>query len=122
MTPRHLEILQHALGVDQYGRTPKGYTPYTRNFFCAGAADEPDCRELVALGYMEQRRTTSVFPDFNCAVTPEGIKAMHEASPKAPKLTRSQLRYRRFLDADSGMSFRDWMRYEGCEGRSCANK
>ena len=112
MTPRQLEILQHALGVDQYGRTPKGYTPYTRNFFCAGAKDEPDCRELVALGYMEQRRTTNLFPYFNCAVTPGGIKAMHEASPKAPKLTRSQLRYRSFLDADSGMSFRDWMRYE----------
>jgi hypothetical protein len=119
VTPRHLEILQHALGVDQYGRTPKGYTPYTRNFFCAGARDEPDCRALVALGCMEQRRTTSVFPDFNCAVTAEGIKEMYEASPKAPKLTRSQMRYRRFLDADCGMSFRDWLRYEG---RSCANK
>lgn len=112
MTPRQIEILQHSLGVDQYGCIPKGFTSFTRNFFCAGAADEPDCRELVALGYMEQRRTTSVFPDFNCAVTPKGIKAMREASPKEPKLTRSQLRYRRFLDADCDMSFMDWIRYE----------
>jgi hypothetical protein len=112
MTPRQIEILQHSLGVDQYGRTPKGYTPYTRNFFCAGAKDEPDCRELVALGYMEHRCPTSAFPYYNCAVTAEGIKAMHKESPNAPKLTRSQLRYRRFLDADCGMSFRDWIRYE----------
>jgi len=35
MTTRQLEILQHTLGVDQYGQTPKGYTPYTRNHFCA---------------------------------------------------------------------------------------
>jgi len=25
MTPRQIEILQHSLGVDQYGRTPKGW-------------------------------------------------------------------------------------------------
>lgn len=112
MTSRQLEILQHTLGVDEFGRTPKGFTPYTRNYFCAGAADEPDCRALVELGFMSEHKRTETYPYFNCSVTGAGVKAMHEASPKPPKLTRSQMRYRRFLDADSGMSFRDWMRYE----------
>lgn len=112
MTSRQLEILQHSLGVDQYGRTPKGFTPYTRNHFCAGLADEPDCRALVGMGYMAHHVRTDAFPYFNCSVTPEGIAAMRVESPKPPKLSRSQLRYRRFLDADCEMSFRDWLRYE----------
>jgi hypothetical protein len=110
MTPRQLEILQHALGVDQYGRTPKGFTPYTRNHFCAGEADEPDCRALVALGFMVEHERTQRLPYFHCSVTDAGKKAMHEASPKAPKLTRSQKRYRAFLDADSGYTFAEWIR------------
>jgi hypothetical protein len=109
MTPRQLEILQHAVGADQYGKR-KQFDG--RNFFCAGAADVPDCRSLVELGYMQQHKRTELYPYFNCSVTGDGINAMLRESPAPPKLTRSQQRYRRFLDADSGMSFRDWMRYE----------
>jgi hypothetical protein len=109
MTKRQLEILQHALGVDQYGQTPKGFTPYARNHFCAGGADEVICRELVALGYMQQHRTTELYPYFNCSVTEAGKKAMREESPAPPKLTRSQQRYRDFLDADLGCTFREWL-------------
>ena len=36
MTKRQLEILQHSLGVDQYGRGPQ-----FRNHYCAGSDDEP---------------------------------------------------------------------------------
>jgi hypothetical protein len=61
---------------------------------------------------LHEHKRTEMYPYFNCSVTEAGKKAMHTASPEAPKLTRSQMRYRRFLDADSGMSFRDWMRYE----------
>ncbi len=106
MTPEQLQILQHALGVDEYGQSPKGahlaYDGFCRNWFGAGASDEPVCRELIALGFMEQRKSTQVFPYFNCAVTKAGIAAMREASPKPPKLTRAQLRmeeYRNFSDA-----------------------
>lgn len=112
MTPRQLEILQHTLGVDQYGRTPKGFTPYTRNHFCAGVSDEPDCRALVSLGFMVEHAKTERLPYFNCSVTDAGIKAMKEASPAPPKLTRSQKRYRAFLDADCGMSFFEYMKLE----------
>jgi hypothetical protein len=111
MTPRQLEIIQHSLGVDQYGRTPKGFTPFTRNHFCAGPADEPDCRALIALGFMVQHRTTDIFPDFNCSVTVEGQDAMKKASPNPPKLTRSQMRYREYLEADGclGETFREYL-------------
>jgi hypothetical protein len=104
LTPRQLEILQHALGVDQYGRGQ-----FTREHFCAGDDDEPACRELVAMGYM-QNFTRSWLPDYNCIVTAAGKAAMLSASPPAPVLTRSQKRYRQYLDADSGLSFREWLK------------
>lgn len=110
MTKEQLQILQHALGVDEHGRTPRGFTLYTRNHFCAGGADEAACRELVALGYMEQHPTTSWLPYYNCSVTQAGIKAMHKKSPPAPKLSRGQERYRRFLEADSSSSFGEWLK------------
>jgi hypothetical protein len=114
MTKEQLQILQHSLGVDEYGRTPKGFTPYTRNHFCAGLGgpDEIVCRELIGLGFMKQHETTEHMPYFNCSVTLNGTLAMASESQKPPKLTRSQLRYRRFLDSDCDMSFRDWIRYE----------
>lgn len=105
LTPRQLEILQHSLGVDQYGQGRM-----CRNHFCAGGRDEAVCRELVALGFMKQYLTTEVFPDFNCSVTEAGKAAMIAQSPKPPRLTRSQQRYRRFLKADTGESFGDWLK------------
>ena len=105
LTPNQLHILQHALGVDQYGRGPR-----YRNQFCAGDDDEQACRDLVAKGYMRQHRTTELLPYFNCSVTDAGIAAMIAESPKPPKLTRSQHRYRRFLNEDSGVSFSEWLK------------
>jgi len=107
MTERQLEILQHSLGVDQHGQG-KMY----RNHFCAGADDEPVCRELVALGYMRQHATTDWLPYFNCSVTDAGKQAVRDQSPPPPKLTRSQKRYRDWLEVADLMSFRDYMRYE----------
>lgn len=104
LTPQQLEILQHSLGVDQYGQGQM-----YRNHFCAGGADEDICRELVALGYMETF-TRSYLPYYNCTVTDAGKAAMSAQSPKPPKLTRSQQRYRRFLKADTGESFIQWLK------------
>lgn len=107
MTPEQLQILQHALGADEYGQTPKYAS--ARNFY---NTDDDECAELVALGFMVEFPKRSWIPGVMLAVTDAGKLAMREASPKPPKLTRSQLRYRRFLDADCDMSFRDWIRYE----------
>lgn len=104
MTPRQLEILQHALGLDEFGQGT-----ICRNFFCAGAGDEPICRELVAMGHMQQHKTTALYPYYNCSVTKEGKAAVRRDSPKPPKLTRSQKNYRAFLKADTGFSFREWL-------------
>jgi len=120
MTPRQLEIIQHALGCDQYGQSARrrgevfhrDYDPYSRNHFCAGPADEPDCRALVEMGFMQQHKTTEWLPYFNCSVTPAGIKAMRDESPAPPKRTRSQLRfeeYASFSDA-CDCSFREFLR------------
>jgi len=105
MTPRQLEILQHALGVDQYGRGRQ-----YRNHFCAGADDETICRELVAFGYMQQHPTTQWLPYFNCSVTDAGKAAMTRESPKPPKLTRGQRRYREWLRVADLISFGDWLK------------
>jgi hypothetical protein len=109
--PRHLEILQHALGVDQYGRRPRNSHPDGRNHFCAGVADEPDCRELVDLGLMVQHATTKWLPYFNCSVTDAGRKAMLDASPAPPKVSAGRKRYLEYLDfADaSECTFREWL-------------
>lgn len=96
LSPRQLEILQHALGVDKYGLTPKGYTPYTRNRFCAGVSDEPDCRALVEMGLMDEHARTEWLPYFNCSVTTAGMKAMHAASAKPPKVSRSTKRFEEY--------------------------
>ena len=61
---------------------------------------------------MQQHKTTQWLPYFNCSVTEAGIKAMREESPAPPKLSRSQIRYREFLDADCGMTFKEWMATE----------
>jgi hypothetical protein len=107
LSQKQLEILQHSLGVDEYGRGQM-----FRNHFCAGGVDEDICRELVSIGYMETF-TRSWLPYYNCIVTDAGKSAMLEQSPKPPKLTRSQLRYRSYLNADTGKSFRSWLETEG---------
>ena len=81
ITKRQLEILQHAVGADEYGQGG-GY----RNHFCAGPADEPDCRALVEMGLMYVwAPNASPYPYYNCAVTEAGKEAMKTASPEAPR-------------------------------------
>lgn len=114
MTARQLEIIQHSLGVDQFGQGEM-----YRNHFCAGADDEPTCRELVELGYMRVwHANQSPLPYYNCAVTDAGKAAMLAESPKPPKLTRSQKRYREFLNEDCGASFREWLGWQKERGRA----
>lgn len=106
LTKEQLHILQHSLGLDQYGQGQM-----YRNHFCAGADDEPICRTLVDAGLMRVfAPNASPYPYYNCTVTEAGKQAVREQSPKPPKLTRSQQRYRDFLLADSGISFIEWIK------------
>lgn len=109
-----LDILQHSLGLNQYG----GGNQY-RNHYVAGADDVAKCRELVAMGYMVERPSTELTgfgPLFH--VTPAGIDAVALQSPAPPKLTRSQKRYLEYLNvADSFESFWHFLRYEQAKKR-----
>ena len=75
LTSEQLHILQHSLGVDQYGQGEM-----YRNRFRAGGKDVAKCQELTKLGYMVER--PPVFNDPWWSVTEEGIKAVLEQSPK----------------------------------------
>jgi len=77
-----LHILQHSLGVDQYGQGEM-----YRNRFCAGGKDIEKCQELTRIGYMVERKP--VFNDPRWSVTEEGIQAVQEQSPKPPQVNKS---------------------------------
>lgn len=109
MSPEKLHILQHALGVDQYGRGSQ----YRSHFVTGeGSDDHPACMELVSEGLMT-RRDGSTLP-FGGAdlfhVTDAGRVAMARHSPCPPKLTQSQQRYRDYLALDSSLSFGEYLR------------
>jgi hypothetical protein len=104
MTKEQLHILQHSLGVDQYGQGS-----LYRNHY-VGGADE--CRPLVAMGYMIEMKPRCISGgEVWFMVTNEGKTAMRSESPKPPKLTQSQKRYREFLNASEAFSctFREWL-------------
>ena len=114
LSKNHLHILQHSLGVDQYG-----HGAY-RNHYVAGGKDVALCREIVALGFMEERTGSELSGgDPLFLVTPEGELAMRANCPKPPKLSRSKQRYRRFLEyRDWFESFLDFCRWDAQPERS----
>lgn len=102
-----LHILQHSLGVDQYGRGQQ-----YRNYFATGSGsdDYDHCVALVEQGLMVSRKS-GLAPDMDLFhVTPDGKAYVAEHSPPPPKLTRAQRRYREFLNADSSESFGEWLK------------
>jgi hypothetical protein len=111
MLPAHLQILQHSLGVNMYGQGNM-----YRNRFVAGSGnpDHVHCSALVEQGYMTCTKGFVLAGGSDLfVVTEAGIAAMLEASPKPPKLTRSQKRYKHWLnvaDAYPDMKFIDWIK------------
>ena len=103
-----LQILQHSLGLDEYGKGEQ-----YRNHFVAGGDDVRKCLELVELGYMIKRNDNGLTggePWFS--VTPKGIDAVALESPKPPKVSKSKQRYARYREYsdcfDSFLSFCYW--------------
>jgi hypothetical protein len=108
MSKTRLSILQHALGVDQYGQGRQ-----YRSHYVAGPGS--DCWELlntmVTEGLLVRHEPSQVFGNDYCfIVTPVGSEYVLVNSPKPPKLTRSQQNYKDFLSADSGMPFGEWIK------------
>jgi hypothetical protein len=108
MNLRHLEILQHALGADQWGTMPKYGAD--RNYYGTDPYDL-DCIELVQMGYMVELPARSWLPDTMFAVTEAGKEAMKNASPLPPKVSAGAKRfeeYRNYSDAFD-CTFREWL-------------
>ena len=108
LTPELLHILQHSLGVDRYGQGEQ-----YRNHYVAGGNDVERCRTLVAQGYMREQpggQLTGGMPVFS--VTAAGIDAVALQSETPPKLTRSQKRYRDYLEvAECYEDFKHYLQY-----------
>lgn len=105
---KKLRILQHALGIDRHGQGLQ-----YRNHFVTGPGsdDHAVCCEIVAEGLMVKRQGSELTGGDDCFfVTPAGIDHVALNSPLPPKLTRSQRRYRDFLDSDSGLTFGEYIR------------
>jgi hypothetical protein len=116
---QQLQILQHAIGRDEYGRPRSASNPEFRNHFVTGegSRDHPYCMELVEAGLMTRRQGSAISGgDDIFHVTEAGRAAVAEHSPKPPKLTRSQRRYEAFLDADCGLTFGEWLRTSTARG------
>lgn len=121
MAPEQIAILQHALGLDQYGQA--GPYGMVRNHYVAGGRDVAHCDALVAAGYMirvsDGCALTGGDPGFR--VTDAGKEAAVRESPAPPPPTRrrnkkgrlqslrSKKRYDVYLDGEWGESFSEWL-------------
>lgn len=108
MNEKQLHILQHSLGLDQYGRGT-----FYRNHFVTGegSKDHADCMALVAAGFMTVRSGNELSGGSDVfRVTDAGKAAVAEHSPSPPKLTRSQQNYQDWLNYDGSLSFIEYVK------------
>lgn len=115
MDANQLHILQHSLGLDEYGRGT-----FYRNHFVTGegSSDHADCVALVEAGYMGIRKNHPLAGgDDAFWVTEAGKRAVLDHSPAPPKLTRGQQRYQAYLDYDGSMSFIEFLKWKSRENR-----
>jgi hypothetical protein len=108
-----LHILQHALGLDDYGRG-KSY----RNHYVTGpSCDGWDlCMAHVEAGRMEKHEPRDMFGGGdNCCftVTDAGREYVLEHSPTPPRMSPSKQRYLTWLrvaDVYPDMTFGEWLK------------
>lgn len=108
MTPERLHILQHALGLDQYGQGS-----WYRNHFCSGPQCDNygDCRALVEAGLMVEHSPRELFGGDSCfVVTAAGKAAVRELSLAPPRTSRAKERYRRWLRSGVDLPFGEWLK------------
>ena len=118
MNSKLLHILQHSLGLDEYGRGT-----FYRNRFVTGegSVDHPLCMELVGLGYMTRYPAVVLFGGSDAfTVTEEGKRAAVAESPAPPKVSRSKQRYLDFLAYDGSLTFMEYIRWRDYRDRRSA--
>jgi hypothetical protein len=105
VSPEQLQILRHALGTDDDG-CGRSY----RNHFVAGegSTDFALCMALVESGHMARLSGNALTGGDDLFMVTDAGRAAAKGSPAV--LTRAQRRYRAFLDADTGSTFREWLR------------
>jgi hypothetical protein len=112
-----LDVLQHALGRDAYGRQlhPRDDGSDYRNHFTTGEGGSSfaACEQATADGLMVRHAPSELSGgDYVYTVTEKGREYVAANSPKPPRLSRSALRYRAFLDEDGGENFGEWLRLQ----------
>jgi hypothetical protein len=117
MQNKALDALQHALGRDKYGQ-PNPSNPDYRNHYVAGPGHDSweVLLKAVSDGLMVRRKGNAITGGSDVfAVTDAGKAYIAEHSPKPPKLTSAQKRYRDWVKADSYKSFAE---FNGWRSRS----
>lgn len=116
-TAKQLEILQHSLGVDQYGQGRQ-----YRNHFVTGegCSDHTDCMANVQAGVMTHRTGNALSGGSDIFhVTQVGINYVEQNSPKPPKISKSKQRYQRFREYGDGCeNFIAYCRWDASPDRS----
>lgn len=116
-TAKQLEILQHSLGVDQYGQSRQ-----YRNYFFTdeGCSDHSHCMANVQAGLMTHRTGNALSGGSDIFyVTQIGIDFVAKNSPKPPKISKSKQRYDRYLEYGDGFdSFIAYCRWDARPERS----
>lgn len=110
-----LHVLQHALGRDEYGRRKHNATEDYRNHFCCGpgSADYDTCVAAVCAGLMGGHEPRAISGgDWIFYVTEQGKRHIEVNGPKPPKISRGRARYLAYLDADSTVTFGEWLKGE----------
>lgn len=103
LTKDEKSVLLHTLGLD-YGMA------VFRNLFLAGEGhhDMPHILSLVELGLMAEGKHQNQGVYYHATRDGERLGLSLRIAME-PKLTRSQARYKRYMDCDSSMTFREWL-------------
>jgi hypothetical protein len=105
-----MHILQHALGLDDYGQG----NSYRNHFVTGPACDNwALCMAHLEAGRMVRHEQRAIFGGDDCycfVVTEAGREHVREHSPKPPKVSRAKARYRAWLRSSADMSFGEWLK------------
>lgn len=106
-----LHVLQHALGLDDYGQGRAYRNHYVTGPGCDGWAL---CMAHVAAGRMVRHDPRAIFGgDYCFTVTDAGRQFVREHSPEPPKLSRSKQRYEAWLRSSVDVPFGEWLKSGG---------